>query len=97
MMENKDQPIYPAMMQQVGNESYRLARTNDPKEWNVPCIGLTKREYFAAMAMQGLLSHSMDWVNDEQGWCAENAVRLADDLLTELSKTESSSSQSNRG
>ena len=96
-MENKDQPIYPAMMQRTGDETFRLSRASDPREWNVPCVGLTKREYFAAVAMQGLLSNSMDWVNDKHGWCAENAVRLADDLLTELSKAKSSSSQSNRG
>lgn len=43
-------------------------------------VGLTKREYFAAMAMQGLLSTQAR--SDE----ASVAVRMADLLIKELSK-----------
>jgi hypothetical protein len=48
--------------------------------------GLTKREYFAVMAMQGLLS------NNELGMSKENtiaqlAVKQADTLIDELNKT----------
>jgi hypothetical protein len=47
--------------------------------------GLTKREYFAAMAMQGLLSeHNYD--THER--VAVNAVAYGDALCEELSKTE---------
>ena len=45
--------------------------------------GLTKREYFAAMAMQGTMtsSCSVDII-------AEIAVKMADALLVELEKTK---------
>ena len=47
--------------------------------------GLTKREYFAAMALQGLLA-------DYESECIEDyskyAVKLADSLIEELSKTK---------
>lgn len=50
--------------------------------------GLSKREYFAAMAMQGLLSnpnisgyHAMDWIS-------EHSVQQADSLLKTLEETK---------
>ncbi len=45
--------------------------------------GLTKREYFAAMAMQGTMTsgYSVNMI-------AEIAVKMADALLAELEKTE---------
>jgi len=46
--------------------------------------GLTKREYFAVMAMQGLLAHQfMQNVND----AANDAVAAADALIKELNKS----------
>lgn len=45
--------------------------------------GLTKREYFAGLAMQGLLSR-VDMSSDER---ARYAIENADDLLAELEKT----------
>ena len=57
--------------------------------------GLTKREYFAAKAMQGLSSiqvgpEFLKEIRDTnltlEGVIAENAVRYADALLAELSK-----------
>ena len=49
--------------------------------------GLTKREYFAAMAMQGYLASygPAEPVNSQH--VAEKAVRCADALLTELEKS----------
>lgn len=47
--------------------------------------GLTKREYFAAMAMQGLLACPNN-VNMAQD-IAKGAVILADQLIIELNKT----------
>jgi hypothetical protein len=44
-------------------------------------IGLTKREYFSAMAMQGILANNMLWEN-----VSELSVNFADDLLSELEK-----------
>jgi hypothetical protein len=47
--------------------------------------GLTKREYFAAMAMQGLLS---DYESESIEDYSKYAVQLADALIEELSKTK---------
>lgn len=44
--------------------------------------GLTKREYFAAMAMQGLLACPDLFVSRKE--LAEESVKQADDLLTAL-------------
>ena len=52
-------------------------------------LGLTKREYFAAMAMQGLISHGIETtgkLNDNLELAANGAVNLADALIKELSK-----------
>jgi cyanate lyase len=45
--------------------------------------GLTKREYFAAMALQGLLANNNNYV-----YSVISAVEFADDLIEELSKTK---------
>ena len=46
--------------------------------------GLTKRELFAAMAMEGLLAGSERWISFEKR--AHTAVTCADALLAELAK-----------
>ena len=46
--------------------------------------GLTKREYFSIMLMQGLCSGRTEY--EQPGAEAEEAVRLADHLLEELEK-----------
>ena len=47
--------------------------------------GLTKREYFAAMALQGFTAntHSIKWLPEE---IAKDAVTHADALIAELAK-----------
>lgn len=62
--------------------------------------GLTKREYFAAMAMQGLLSNS-EYLKqlshntktipsfDSNTICAMEAIDMADELLKQLEQTKS--------
>jgi hypothetical protein len=52
---------------------------------NYISYGLTKREYFAAMAMQGLLS---DYESESIEDYSKYAVQLADTLIEELSKTK---------
>ena len=47
--------------------------------------GLTKREYFAAMAMQGLLSHYGTSYSVQN---TMEAVYMADALIEELNKTK---------
>ena len=45
-------------------------------------IGLTKREYFAALAMQGYCAHPLVDVRITASW----AVQQADALIAELNK-----------
>jgi len=83
-MENKDQPAFPT--QNSNSASGELVG------------GLTKREYIAAMAMQGILAslnceqnggNGIYHVND--GWVdinrvSKEAISCADELLNQLSK-----------
>jgi hypothetical protein len=75
-MKNENQPIYPDPMrgaeQSFSNQS--------PHE--LP-MGLTKREYFAGLAMQGIIAGNLD-VDD----VAHSAVKMADAVLAELEKTK---------
>jgi hypothetical protein len=51
-----------------------------------PQLGLTKREYFAAMALQGLLANSFRSPTSYIESNAEYAVNYADALIAELNK-----------
>ena len=46
-----------------------------------PCLGITKREYFAAMAMQGICANPGFELN-----IIESSVQVADLLIKELNK-----------
>lgn len=50
-----------------------------------PYSGITKREYFAAKAMQGMLSGRTE--HEDPMISVRDAVQMADDLLAELDKT----------
>lgn len=50
---------------------------------------LTKREYFAAIAMQGIAPMFTDRGANEAGTAAKHAVEMADALITELNKATS--------
>ncbi len=76
-MKNADQPI---------NNIEGSHQGINPKQ----CIGLTKREYFAGLAMQGLLA-SCDWniskVDDILiKLTGEYSVKISDELLKQLEK-----------
>ncbi len=47
--------------------------------------GLTKREYFAALAMQGFCQ-SADWCSNDDEECARVSIKQADALIIELNK-----------
>lgn len=56
-----------------------------------PQLGLTKLEYFAAMAMQGLLAKNGHYYPDTQGaedFIAVASVRYAKFVLAELNKEQ---------
>lgn len=73
-----------------------MSRANEPAypgymlpEHNRPPAGLTTREHFAAMCLQGLLAgdgrNGDTW---ENGRAEKYAVVLADNLIAELSKVQ---------
>jgi hypothetical protein len=66
-MENGAKPINPIL---------------DWNELKADSAGLTKREYFAGLAMQGLMSNSKVIINDIDNMSA--CVRIADELLKQL-------------
>lgn len=56
-------------------------------DYHNPTAGLTKREYFAGLAMQGLAANAHDSLASWDGQqTAECAVKFADALLAELAK-----------
>lgn len=72
-MTNSESPIVPAAHQNLDGSTD-------------PCyhLGLTKREYFAGLAMQGHLAGIRTGVNHTK--IAMLSIELADELLTELEK-----------
>lgn len=72
-MENKDKPAFAALS--------RYSNMLDHFD------GLTKREYFAAMAKQGFIStYSGSSFSPEPDHTAKRALAFADSLLKELEK-----------
>jgi len=76
-MDNKDLPAMP-----LANDSYQdlnqgACRYEDG-------MGLTKREYFAGLAMQGLCSNPNTKESLRDGAASILAVRIADALLKAL-------------
>jgi hypothetical protein len=84
-MENEKQPISPTL---TYNEL-----SGQP---NGHLLGLTKREYFAGLAMQGLLSNpelikagSFDFISKgTEKRISQIATNISDALLAELDKTK---------
>lgn len=83
-MNNADMPINPIADGDTGTVSdSSVAWENGNKD---ECIGLTKREHFAAMALQGILAQANGSVSIPA--CATDAVNSADALLNELEQTQ---------
>jgi hypothetical protein len=85
-MDNKDMPAMP----QSGDNIEQWNDPRNPKAGTYFATGLTKREHFAGLAMQGLC-HAIDsqgtWAHDPKT-VAESAVTYADALLAELDKVK---------
>ena len=76
-MDNGNKPAMPS-------DTFRFLCDINLEQCNV---GLTKREHFAAMAMQGILSNSamIDNVNEKAlKWVSMEATQVADALLKAL-------------
>lgn len=72
-IENKDLPAFAC----VGYDALGGGCQQD---------GLSKLEYFTAMAMKGILSNSADWTDSEQAteWVSNAAVKFAVETLAKL-------------
>jgi len=71
---------------QANDNIYPLYQRDSPEQWTVT-HGMTKREHFAAVAMQGLIAHygyGEAPVADAEE-IAQWAVQLAEALIHELS------------
>ncbi len=76
-MKNSEKPAFPATINTIGGFKTR------PKKYP----GLTKREYFSAMAMQGFCTFRYGELNkDYYEWAAKNSIAMADTLSSELEK-----------
>lgn len=80
MKTNPNDAAYPLTFDNETLEGLADAYKSNDK--NLEVGGLTKREYFAAMAMQGL---SVDWTRENEK-IAVHAVLIADALIAELNK-----------
>jgi hypothetical protein len=83
-MNNKNMPAMPLNPTQAADLD---AYIGFPDRFGIPTgLGITKREHFAGLAMQGLC-HAVDsqgtWAHDAKT-VAETAIRYADALLAEL-------------
>ncbi len=65
-----------------------MTKANDPAFTGLtsdgPTSGLTKREYFAAMAMQALTHKSEFWTDMRD--ISEKAIQIADTLIEKLNQ-----------
>lgn len=73
-MKNGKENIYPITIEDNGNSS-------------VTYLGLTKREYFAGLALQGMMANQ-HLTSTENDTIARWSVEIADALLAELEKTK---------
>jgi hypothetical protein len=90
MKTNPNEPINPVK----DADGRFIHQTIENRDWINqinPFIGLTKREYFAAMAMQALLSNyesRKPYLYDIYDVVTQAAVIYADNLINDLNKEE---------
>jgi hypothetical protein len=83
-VDNGDMPAMPVECyfadSTIDKNKVHGLQTSNHSWWE---IGLTKRELFAAMAMQGMAAIDAEWIPE---YVAGTALRMADALLSELAK-----------
>ena len=82
-MKNADTPTYPI----VDRDGFPTNKKFITDSFDDCFIGLTKREYFAGLAMQGILANS-SLNNLKEETVAEISVLCADKLLENLENTK---------
>ncbi len=90
-MKNADKPINPShiALTEEGKPFLISQEGANSGRYNIGNLGLTKREYFAGLAMQGLMSSFTE--NAENGFygtkeVVSTAIEYADELLKQLEK-----------
>jgi len=90
-MKNGNQPIHPQSENWQNDMEKHINTNNQSSAPSLQGIGLTKREYFAGLAMQGLLTrvssrhgNELDLGILESKRIASESVYMADALLSEL-------------
>lgn len=75
MSKTSDQPAFPVLKSKMHEEEGVVSFQTEP--------GMTLRQYFSGLAMQGLLArqYSVDTI------CSK-AVEIADNIISELDKTK---------
>lgn len=71
--------------QELGNNPINPLEIKSSDE-SIQFIGLTKREYFAGLAMQSLIVSNSKWLTEH---VAKFSIKMADALLAELEKPKS--------
>ena len=77
----KDNFAYPGALVDIEDDGMRFS-----EPYKTYSKGLTKREYFAAMAMQGMMSCGVHNNGYDGREIAKDAVEFADALIKELEK-----------
>ena len=89
-MNNGKQPISPTMYTKFGDgeDDYQPLKDGQKTGWEVKFGGLTKREYFAGLSMQGLLAlqdkGTFGSFDEAIERICEVSVKFADELLKQL-------------
>lgn len=95
-MKNADKPIHPSFTVNDHDGGLSLATTEAANRGMIHHgnVGLTKREYFAGLAMQGWISGRKDMMyrykQSDLAKIAEKSVQAADELLKHLEKSDGS-------
>lgn len=85
-----NEPITPTTMRQIGDNDFRIATEKDKREgiYLSDLPGLTFRQHFAAMAMQGIMADVNYSPTSDFAGAAERAIKMADALINELNKSK---------
>lgn len=81
-MENKNLPAFPQSMTEINGV------LTDTMDYSPASAGISKREYFAGLAMQGLVACPEIKFSSTAENFAKYSVAIADALLLELSKPQ---------
>ena len=83
-MNNSDMPAMPLSNEMSSDLDSAIG---SPAKYGLPtAMGLSKRECFAAMAMQGMLASNDVDADHDVKWIARASVNISDALLKELAK-----------